>query len=106
MLSTADADSASLTFCRSQAVGVRPAAVRVAEFESYALSVQVSEDLGRQHHDDVDEPLIVLEGALEVEVYGQVLRLGSGQLLVIPRGEVQHPRPVGEALEPEHLPCS
>jgi quercetin dioxygenase-like cupin family protein len=45
-----------------------------------------------------DEPLIVLEGALEVEVDGQTLRFGPGQLTVIPHGQVQHPRPVGEAV--------
>jgi mannose-6-phosphate isomerase-like protein (cupin superfamily) len=73
--------------------------VMVAEFDSYALSVvRVSEDLGRHRHDDVDEPLIVLEGVLEVEADGRLLRLGPGQLCVIPRGQVQHPCPVGEAV--------
>ena len=58
----------------------------------------MAEDLGRHRHDDTDEPLIVLEGALEVEVEGRTLRLGPGQLAVIPRGVVQHPRPLGEAV--------
>lgn len=71
----------------------------MAEFDSYVLSmVRVSEDLGRHRHDDADEPLILLDGALEVEVGGRTLRLGPGQLCVIPRGQAQHPRPIGEAV--------
>ena len=72
--------------------------VMVAEFDSYVLSVvRVSEDLGRHRHDDADEPLIVLEGPVEVEADGQLLRLGPGQLCD-PSCQVQHPRPVGEAV--------
>jgi hypothetical protein len=64
---------------RQAVAGHQP--VMVAEFDSYVLSVvRVSEGLGRHRHDDADEPLIVLEGAVEVEADGQLLRLGPGQL--------------------------
>ena len=87
-----------LAVAAAQAVAGQPP-VAVAELDRYVLSVvRVTEDLGRHRHDDADEPLIVLEGALEVEVDGQTLRLGPGQLCVIPRAHIQHPRPVGEAV--------
>ena len=73
--------------------------VVVATFDEYQLSVvRVSEDLGLHRHDDTDEPLIVLEGAIEVEVAGATLQVGPGQLFVVPRGQAQHPRPIGEAV--------
>jgi mannose-6-phosphate isomerase-like protein (cupin superfamily) len=87
-----------LVAAAGQAVAGQPPVV-VAQFDSYVLSVvRVTEDLGRHRHDDADEPLIVLEGALEVDVDGRMLRLGPGQLCVIPRGQAQHPRPIGEAV--------
>jgi len=71
----------------------------VAVFDDYWLSVaRVSEDLGLHRHDDADELLIVLEGAIQVEVGGATIRVGPRQLCVVPRGQVQHPRPVGEAV--------
>jgi mannose-6-phosphate isomerase-like protein (cupin superfamily) len=82
---------------RQAQAGQPPTAV--AAFDDYRLSVvRVDEDLGLHRHDDADEPLIVLEGAIEVEVAGATIRLGSGQLCVVPRGQAQHPRPVGEAV--------
>jgi len=95
---TADPTVVDLRAVTHQAQAGHPPTV-VATFDDYQLSVvRVSDDLGLHRHDDADEPLIVLEGTIEVEVAGATLRVGPGQLCVIPRGQAQHPRPIGQAV--------
>lgn len=53
----------------------------------------------RHKHDDTDDFFLVLEGRLAIELRDRTVRLGPGELFVVPKG-VEH-RPVAE--EEAHL---
>ena len=50
------------------------------------------------HHEQEDELFFVVDGALEIELRDGTLRLGPGEMVVIPRGVEHRPVARGEVL--------
>jgi mannose-6-phosphate isomerase-like protein (cupin superfamily) len=48
-------------------------------------------------HDDQDEVFVVTHGALVVELRSGEVRVGTGELFIVPRGVEHRPRAEGEA---------
>jgi mannose-6-phosphate isomerase-like protein (cupin superfamily) len=67
----------------------------VAELNGQEVKlVKVRGEFVWHHHDLEDELFLILRGSLRIEFRDRVVKLGPGELLVIPRG-VEH-RPVAE----------
>lgn len=67
----------------------------VAEFNGHDIMVVKVQGEFRWHkHDDTDDFFLVLKGNLTIELRDRRIRLGPGELFVVPRG-VEH-RPVAE----------
>lgn len=67
----------------------------VAEFNGHDIMVVKVQGEFRWHkHDDTDDLFLVLKGNLTIELRDRRIRLGPGELFVVPKG-VEH-RPVAE----------
>jgi mannose-6-phosphate isomerase-like protein (cupin superfamily) len=67
----------------------------VAEINGHDIMVVKAQGEFRWHrHDDTDDFFLVLKGNLTIELRDRNVRLGPGELFVVPRG-VEH-RPVAE----------
>src|SRR5687768_10426553 len=67
----------------------------VAEFNGHDIMVVKAQGEFRWHkHDDTDDFFLVLKGNLTIELRDRNVRLGPGELFVVPKG-VEH-RPVAE----------
>lgn len=67
----------------------------VAEFNGHDIMVVKVQGEFRWHkHDDTDDFFLVLKGNLTIELRDRSIRLGPGELFVVPRG-VEH-RPVAD----------
>lgn len=67
----------------------------VAEFNGHDIMVVKVQGEFRWHkHDDTDDFFLVLKGNLTIELRDRRIRLGPGELFVVPKG-VEH-RPVAE----------
>ena len=62
----------------------------------YVKVVKVRGEYVWHHHAEEDEMFLVLKGAIRIEFRDRVVRLGEGELCVVPRG-VEH-RPVADEL--------
>ena len=72
----------------------------VAQFNDCdVMVVKVQGEFIWHKHDDTDDFFLVLKGVLDIELRDRTIRLGPGQMYVVPRG-VEH-RPV--AREEVHL---
>lgn len=72
----------------------------VAQFNDCdVMVVKVQGEFVWHKHDDTDDFFLVLKGVLDIELRDRTIRLGPGQMYVVPRG-VEH-RPV--AREKVHL---
>lgn len=72
----------------------------VAQFNDCdVMVVKVQGEFVWHKHDDTDDFFLVLKGVLDIELRDRTIRLGPGQMYVVPRG-VEH-RPV--AREEVHL---
>lgn len=66
-----------------------------AELNGQELKVvKIDGEFPWHHHDEADEMFLVWRGEIRLEFRDRVLRLGPGQLAVVPRG-VEH-RPVAD----------
>ena len=64
----------------------------VAEMnDSYVKLVKLKGEFVWHHHDREDELFLVLKGKLRIDLPGETLRLGEGELAVIPRGAEHRP---------------
>ena len=85
---------------------------RLASVNDY--EVKVAKILGEfvwHSHPDTDDFFLVLKGQLEIDLEGgQCVRLGPGQMFVVPRGMQHRPRALEEAhlllIEPTGTPNS
>lgn len=72
----------------------------VATFNGHDIMVvKVKGEFAWHSHDDTDDLFLVLHGNLRIELRDRTVRLGPGQLFVVPRG-AEH-RPVAD--EEAHL---
>lgn len=72
----------------------------VATFNGHDIMVvKVQGEFVWHHHGDSDDLFLVLKGNIRIELRDRTVRLGPGQLFVVPRG-VEH-RPVAD--EEAHL---
>jgi mannose-6-phosphate isomerase-like protein (cupin superfamily) len=72
----------------------------VGQFNGHDLMVvKVKGEFVWQKHDDTDDFFLVLKGQIDIQLREGVVRLGPGELFVVPKG-VEH-RPV--AVEKAHL---
>jgi mannose-6-phosphate isomerase-like protein (cupin superfamily) len=60
------------------------------------------------HHDDTDDFFLVLKGELDIELRERTVRLGAGELFIVPRGVEHRPVAHGEVelllIEPTGTP--
>jgi len=64
----------------------------VAELnDSHVKIVKLKGEFVWHHHDREDELFLVLKGNLRIDLRGETLRLGEGELAVIPRGAEHRP---------------
>jgi mannose-6-phosphate isomerase-like protein (cupin superfamily) len=67
----------------------------VAEFNGHdVMVVKVQGEFRWHKHDDTDDFFLVLKGHVNIELRDRTVRLGPGELFIVPRG-VEH-RPVAE----------
>lgn len=67
----------------------------VATFNGHdVMVVKVQGEFVWHSHEDTDDFFLVLQGSIRIELRDRTVRLGPGQLFVVPRG-VEH-RPVAE----------
>ncbi|MGA9574457.1 MAG: cupin domain-containing protein [Lysobacterales bacterium] len=67
----------------------------IAEMNDYQFKLaKVQGEFVWHHHADTDEVFIVIEGALDIEFRDGRVRIGAGEMYVIPKG-VEH-KPVAE----------
>lgn len=81
----------------------------VADFnDNDVMVVKVKGEFPFHDHPDTDDFFLVLEGEIELDVEDRTLRLGAGELFVVPRGVRHRPRAVDEAklllIEPKGTP--
>ena len=81
----------------------------VADFnDNDVMVVKVKGEFPFHDHTDTDDFFLVLEGEIELDVEDRTLRLGAGELFVVPRGVRHRPRAVDEAklllIEPKGTP--
>lgn len=58
--------------------------------------VKLSGEFVWHHHDDADELFLVLRGDLTIRLRDRDVRLGAGELFIVPRGVDHQPVAVGE----------
>lgn len=63
--------------------------------EAYIKVAKLQGSLAWHSHEDEDELFLVLKGNLDIELEGETIRLGEGELFVVPKG-IRH-NPVAEA---------
>ena len=64
----------------------------VATFNGHdILVVKVKGEFAWHSHDDTDDLFLVLHGNLRIELEDRTVRLGPGQLFVVPRGAAHRP---------------
>ena len=81
----------------------------VATFNGHNIMVvKVKGEFVWHSHDDTDDLFLVLHGNLRIELHDRTVRLGPGQLFVVPRGAVHRPVADGEThlllIEPTGTP--
>jgi mannose-6-phosphate isomerase-like protein (cupin superfamily) len=59
--------------------------------------VRVEGEFVWHQHADTDEAFLVIEGELEIDFPDRTVRLGEGQMFVVPKGVEHRPRAVTEA---------
>jgi len=59
--------------------------------------VRVEGEFVWHDHSETDEAFLVVEGELEIDLPDRTIRLGEGELFVVPRGVQHRPRAVSEA---------
>ena len=59
--------------------------------------VRVEGEFLWHQHADTDEAFLVIEGELEIDLPSQTVRLGEGEMFVVPKGVEHRPRAVTEA---------
>jgi mannose-6-phosphate isomerase-like protein (cupin superfamily) len=70
----------------------------VATMNDYKLEVvKVEGEFVWHSHPETDDVFLVLEGELEIELRDRTVRLGKGDLYVVPRGVEHRPRAASEA---------
>ncbi len=70
----------------------------IAEMNDYQFKlVRVAGDFVWHAHADTDETFIVLDGELTIEFRDGEVRLGAGEMYVVPRGVEHRPRTASEA---------
>ncbi len=66
---------------------------KIAELNDYDIKiVKVQGDFTWHAHADTDELFLVIDGALTLQLRDGVVRLGPGELFVVPRGAEHCPR--------------
>jgi mannose-6-phosphate isomerase-like protein (cupin superfamily) len=84
----------------------------VCEYNGHdVMVVKVQGDYKWHSHPDTDDFFLVLEGELEIDLEGgATVRLGPGQMFVVPKGIQHRPRAIKEAhlllIEPTGTPNS
>jgi mannose-6-phosphate isomerase-like protein (cupin superfamily) len=69
----------------------------VAEMNDYQFKlVRIDGDFIWHDHPDTDETFIVLEGTLRIDLEDGVVRLGAGEMFVVPKGARHKPCAEGE----------
>ena len=69
----------------------------VAELNDYQLKVvRIEGDFVWHHHPETDEAFLVLDGELRIDFRDGSVRLGPGELYVVPRGVEHKPFAAGE----------
>ena len=83
----------------------------VCEYNGHdVMVVKVQGEYRWHEHPDTDDFFLVLKGELEIDLPDRTVRLGPGQLFVVPRGVQHRPRALKEAqlllIEPTGTPNS
>jgi mannose-6-phosphate isomerase-like protein (cupin superfamily) len=84
----------------------------VGEYNGHdVMVVKIEGEYHWHSHADTDDFFLVLEGEIEIDLEGdRMVRLGPGQMYVVPRGVMHRPRAVKEAhvmlIEPTGTPNS
>lgn len=81
----------------------------VAEFNGHdVMVVKVEGEFIWHAHPDTDDLFLVLQGEIDIEMRDRVVRLGQGQMFVVPKGVEHRPVARGEAhlllIEPTGTP--
>lgn len=68
----------------------------IAEMNDYQFKLaKVKGEFVWHHHADTDETFIIIDGELDIEFRDRTVRLGPGEMIVVPKG-VEH-RPVADS---------
>lgn len=83
----------------------------VAQYNGHdVMVVKVQGEFHWHSHADTDDFFYVLAGALDIDLEGGTVRLGPGQLFIVPRGVPHRPRALHETqlllIEPTGTPNS